>query len=226
MQSKSRRPAAGNIVEVARVLAAATSILFAIAVACWPRHADAQNIPPSATYSCDFSSGYCDLGEQSKLGDAPPDARRSSLVSTSRGMSLRLHTEPGDDQVHGSGTWERDDVGKAPDASYCNEGQEEWWAVSVMFPSDYVYPPGPESGVVLDWHHNSSSGLPNMSIDTMPNGLGMRVRGQGGAVLNGGQYTSWFADPYGAQGDVTRNVWYDFVFHIKWSATSAGLSEA
>lgn len=230
MQRHSNRPAAGTIhdIAVARAFTAATFILLAIAVACWPRHAAAQNIPASASYSCDFSNGYCDLGEQSKLGDAPPDtARRSSLVSTSRGMSLQLHTEPGDDQVHGSGTWERDDVGKAPDPSYCNEGQEEWWAVSVMFPSDYVYPPGPESGVVLDWHHNSSSGLPNLSIDTMPNGLGMRVRGQGGDTLNGGQYTSWFNDPYnGGTNDVTRNVWYDFVFHIKWSSTSAGFSEA
>src|SRR5512135_2414605 len=104
MQSQSNRCAAGTRHDsrLARVLATTTFFLLAIAVASWPRHAAAQGIAATATYSCDFSTGYCDLGEQSKLGDAPPSTeRRSSIVATSRGMSVRLHTEPGDDQVHG-----------------------------------------------------------------------------------------------------------------------------
>ncbi len=209
---------------------AATACLFlaAMSIAFWPRAAAAQTIPSSAAYSCDFENSWCDFTEQSALGDVPSGtARRSSIVAPGRNGStaVRLHTEPGDNSVHGSGTWERDDLTLGPSASYCNEGQEEWWAASVMFPSDYVYPPGPEGGVVLDFHHNSSSGLPNMSIDTMP-GTGMRQRGYGGASLNGGQYTAQIADPYGAVGDVTRNQWYDFVFHVKWSSNSDGYMEA
>src|SRR5438552_7465710 len=209
---------------------ATTFLLIGLAVAYWPSHAAAQTTS-STPYACDFESNYCNFSEQSKLGDAPDSTllRRSSLVPSGRngGWAVRLHTEVGDNNVHGSGTWERDDLTLGPGAQYCNEGQEEWWALSVMFPSDYVYPPFNEGGVVMDFHHNASNGLPNLSIDTMPQGRGMRIRGQGGPTIDGGQYTSWFNDPYnGGTSDVTRNQWYDFVFHIKWSSTSAGFSEA
>ena len=137
---------------------------------------------------------------------------------------MRLTTLPGDSGVNGSGAWERNDLMKPPDASYCNEGQEEWWAISVLFPDDYVYPPGPDGGVVFDFHHTGSGGLPNFSIDTMP-GSGMRSRGYGGAQVNGGQYGAQIADPFGASKDVMRNVWYNFVLHVRWSASSDGLMD-
>lgn len=207
--------------------AASVFITGATLFAATPAAAQSTAIPSSAAYACDFENSWCDFAEQSALGDAPPSSRRSSIVTPGRSGSsgVRLHTEPGDSNVHGSGTWERDDLTKGPDASYCNEGQEEWWAVSVLFPSDYVYPPGPEGGVVLDFHHNADNGLPNMSIDTMP-GTGMRQRGYGGPTVNGGQYEAHITDPYGAVNDVTRNQWYDFVFHVKWSSTSGGFMEA
>lgn len=88
-----------------------------------------QSISGAATYSCDFEGNHCDFLEQSKLGEwAPPAApRRSTLVTTARSGSrgVRLHTEPGDSNVRGSGHWERDDLMKPPDPTYCNEGQEE-----------------------------------------------------------------------------------------------------
>ena len=150
-----------------RGLAATAFFLIGLAIANWPGHASAQAIPGTAAFACDFENNYCSFSEQSKVGDY--NGARSSLVPSARSGSwaVRLHTEVGDDQVHGSGTWERDDLTLGPSADYCNEGQEEWFAVSVMFPTDYVYPPGPDGGVVLDWHHNSSSGLPNLSIDTV-----------------------------------------------------------
>ena len=140
-------------------------------------------------------------------------------------QALRLHTEPGDNNVHGSGTWERDDVSYGPSSAYCNQGQEEWWAHSVLFPDDYVFPPGPEAGIIFDFHHNSSSGQSNFEIQTIP-GIGLRIRGHGGPVLNEGQYDFVIADPYGAPaGSVTKNVWYDFVYHVKWNSGSSGLME-
>jgi len=157
-------------------LAFASALLVALALQIQPVFG--QAISPSARYSCDFDGTYCDFGEQSKLGDAPPASRRSSLVSSvsrSGGQALRLHTEPGDTNVHGSGDWERNDVMRSPDASYCNEGQEEWWAFSVLFPSDYVFPPGPGAGIIMDFHHNGSGGQANYEIQTIP-GLGLRAR--------------------------------------------------
>ena len=191
-------------------------------------HAAAQPVPAVPRYSCDFEGNHCDFLEQSKLGEwAPPAAaRRSSFVATSRSgtRGLRLHTEPGDSGVRGSGHWERDDLMKPPDAHYCNEGQEEWWAISVLFPADYVFPPGPEAGIILDFHHTGDSGQANFEIQTIPR-LGLRARGFGGASVNGGRFEALIPDPYGAGPDVARNAWYDFVFHVRWSAGGNGLLE-
>ena len=188
----------------------------------------AQPISRSASYSCDFEGGHCDFLEQSKLGEwAPPAAgRRSTLVETSRSgtRGVRLHTEPGDSGVRGSGHWERDDLMKAPDPSYCNEGQEEWWAISVLFPSDFVFPPGPEAGIIMDFHHTGADGQANYEIQTIP-GIGLRARGYGGASVNGGRFEARIADPYGASANVVRNAWYDFVFHVRWSSGGNGLME-
>lgn len=209
-----------------RALGVATSFAVAAWAALAPHAAHAQSRAPA--YSCDFESTYCDLMEQSKIGDAPPSsARRSSLVPNGRtgSYAVRLHTEPGDGSVHGSGTWERDDLLKAPDSSYCNQGQDEWWAVSVLYPSDYAFPAPGQGAVMIDFHHNSDGGLPNFSVEARGE-TGLRIRGYGGSQVNGGQYEALIADPYGAVNNVTRNVWYDYVFHIKWSSNSDGVSEA
>src|SRR5258706_11490458 len=203
----------------------ATLLLLALAVCAQGAFAQ-SNIAGTGKYWSDFENSYCDFIEQSALGDAPPSSRRSSLVATSRSATrgVRLHTEPGDTNVHGSGDWERNDILKTADSSYCNEGQEEWWAVSIMFPSDYVFPPGPGAGIVMDFHHNGSSGQANYEIQTIP-GIGLRARGYGGPTLNQGQYDALIPDPYGAVANVTRNVWYDFVFHVRWSSSGNGVME-
>ena len=201
--------------------------LFLALVLC-TASAFAQPIAGSADYSCDFEGGYCDFLEQSKLGEwAPPaEARRSTIVGTARSGSrgVRLRTEPGDSNVRGSGHWERDDLMKPPDPDYCNEGQEEWWSMSVMFPSDFVFPPGPEAGIVMDFHHTGPDGQANYEIQTIP-GIGLRARGYGGAGVNGGRFEARITDPYGAGANVTRNAWYDFVFHVRWSSGGDGFLE-
>ncbi len=186
-------------------------------------------IPPvggSVQYACDFVTSWseCGMSEQNALNDQPGRATIVTGVSRTGTSSLRLHTEPGDSNVHGSGTWERDDMILGPSSSYCNEGQEEWWAVSMLFPSDYVFPPGPEAGILFDFHHNYSSGQSNFEIQTIP-GTGLRLEGHGGSSVDSGRYDFIVADPYGASANITKNVWYDWVFHAKWSSTSAGLME-
>ena len=186
----------------------------------------APGIAGAAAYSCDFEANHCDFVEQSKLGDSPPAAHRSTLVETARSgtRGVRLQTHPGDSNVRGSDHWERNDLMKPPDATYCNEGQEEWWAVSVLFPTDYIFPPGPEAGIIMDFHHNGADGQANYEIQTIP-GIGLRARGFGGSSVDAGKYDALIPDPYGATRNVARNVWYDFVFHARWSSGSEGLME-
>src|SRR5258706_13133508 len=190
----------------------ATLLLLALAVCAQGAFAQ-SNIAGTAKYSCDFENSYCDFIEQSALGDAPPSSRRSSLVATSRSATrgVRLHTEPGDTNVHGSGDWERNDILKTADSSYCNEGQEEWWAVSILFPSDYVFPPGPGAGIVMDFHHNGSSGQANYEIQTIP-GMGLRARGYGGPPFNQGPAAAPIPPPYRSPPNLTPHPSYTLRF--------------
>src|SRR6266850_4157073 len=60
------------------------------------------------TFSCTFSSSPADCGffEESKV------AGRATILSSGRdgGRAVRLHSEPGDSNVSGSGVNERDDI--------------------------------------------------------------------------------------------------------------------
>lgn len=170
-------------------------------------------------WSCDFENSYCGMTEQSKI----EPAHRSTFRALSRtgATAIALTTEPGDDQVHGSGTWERDDLSLGTSPDYCNQDQEEWWAQSILFPDDYTFPPGPEAGIVMDFHHAASSGQANFEIQTIP-GVGLRAEGHGGPDMDG-RWDVVIADPFGAPtGQITKNRWYDFVYHVKWSANSDG----
>jgi hypothetical protein len=173
-------------------------------------------------YFCTFRRSIADCGLREQ-GRGPG---RAMLVSEGRDdeSAVRLRTEPGDANVNGSGEWERNDLLLPPSPAYCNEGQEEWWAHSVLFPADFVMPR--EGGVVMDFHHNASSGQANFELQTIA-GLGLRFRGYGGSRVNEGQFTYGIEDPYGAaRGTVARNVWYDFVYHVRWSSTRDGYVEA
>ena len=224
MQRHASRSVAGAVPTFRARLAAATLLLFASAFCLQDAFAQASTIPSGAAYWCDFENSYCDFQEQSKL--TASGGHRSSIVpfATSGNTGVRLHTESGDNSVSGSGTWERNDLRKPADPSYCREGQEEWWAFSIMFPTDYVFPPGPEAGIVMDFHHTGSTGQANYEIQTIPN-IGLRARGYGGSTVNGGKYEAIIPDPYGAVANVTKNVWYNFVLHVRWSSNGSGLME-
>jgi len=160
-------------------------------------------------WSCDFEGTYCGMQEQSKV---EPE-RRSRFVSTARDgrQAIELNTLPGDDHVHGSGDWERDDLELGPSPDYCNEGQDEWWAVSVLFPDGYE---STELGEVVDFHQNGSGGAPNFNVVVRPQGL--RLDGFYGDLKNPGEYRVEL-------GRMRRNEWYDFVYHVKWSSKDDGL---
>src|SRR6266487_4980903 len=127
----------------------------------------------TVSFSCAFASSPTDCGffEQSY---ALPRATIVNTVARDGNTSVRLHTEPGDTNVAGSGSNERDDLALPPAASYCNPGQEEWWAHSTLFPDDYVDPPESTDStwnwaVVFDFHNTApGGGQANFQINAWP----------------------------------------------------------
>jgi len=151
---------------------------------------------------------------------------RASLVNYGRegGTAVRLHTEPGDNNVTSSGSLERNDLWVDQATTDCYEGREQWWAHSILFPDDFAMPTW-HMYVIFDFH-NSGSGpwQANFHLNfapgadsTQPGNLVMR--GYGGVNSGDGQFTATI-------GQVTKNVWYDFVYHVKWSSGSDGYFDA
>ena len=160
------------------------------------------------TWSCDFEGTYCGMVEQSKV----EPQRRSKFVDTARNgrQAIELTTMPGDDQVHGSGSWERDDLMLAPSREYCNEGDDEWWAFSVLFPDTYAEA---ELGDVMDFHADASHGQPNLNL--VAKGDRLILHGFYGDVDHPGEFQE-------DAGEIRRNRWYDFVIHVEWSSRADG----
>jgi hypothetical protein len=189
-----------------------------------PPPAAAQTSP--LQFQCAFvnSPNDCGFSEQSFVLPRASIANGVSRVATS---SVRLHTEPGDNNVTGSGANERDDLSISQALTGCYAGQEQWWAHSILFPNDYVDPPMSTAsswnwGVVFDFHQSAGSGPVTFEVEAMPataispdRPTGLRFSGAGGDPANPTTYSA-------AIGPVVRNVWYDFIYHVKWSWNSDG----
>jgi hypothetical protein len=148
---------------------------------------------------------------------------RATIVDIGRDgpTSVRLHTEPGDNNVAGSGNGgERNDISLGQSATNCYESREQMWEHSILFPDDFN---SPVSGwfVVFDFHNTGSTGQANFHVDAGPNGLAFR--GYGGVLVDPSSPPGIFV---AAIGPVVRNQWYDFVYHVKWSSGSDGFFKA
>jgi len=193
-------------------------VIFVLA----PPPASAQ-ISPNASWSCEFANSPTDCGFYLQAAAS----NRATIVSPGRDgpTAAELTTQPGDSGLFGSGTAERADVDLGISTSYCNQGQEEWWAHSIMFPQSYVIPPAGAIwnwGVVFDFHHTGPTGQPNFQIASLPTGLEFWIAG-GPSVVNAPTDPGFYR---AAIGPVTKNVWYDFVYHVKWSSGSDGFFQA
>lgn len=199
---------------------------------CMPGIALAESVGGQTTFECGFSNSPTDCGftEQAKSGLAHHWLRkrgRATLVDQARDGStaVRLTTLPGDSNVFGSGASERDDLALSQAATGCFQGQEQWWAHSILFPDDYEIPPPGRPwhwGVVFNFHHTGSSGQANLQVVSLPGGLAFWVAG-GPSVVHGPTdpgFHQTLLDP------VTRNVWHDFVYNIRWSARADGFVRA
>lgn len=160
-----------------------------------------------------FENGVAPFGIQAK------DPSRVTICNFGRenGKAVRLQTQPGDTNVFGSGNLERCDLSLNQGLSGGFEGNEWWYAHSVMFPIDYVSP-ATGIGLAMDFHHTGSSGQANLHLDTSRWDNKMRFRGYGGSQ-DQNIYEKVLETP-------RKNIWYDFVYHIRWSSNSDGFVKA
>ncbi len=187
-------------------------------------------LPPSlplpdlsnVAFACSFVGEIfdCGLEEQAEL----PGRAEFTSIARDGAKGIRLHTEPGDNNVASSGEMERNDLWLSQAASDGYEGREAWWAHSVLFPDDFTVPTW-ESYVVFDFH-NSGPGpwQANFMVtfqrqaDTTQPGL-LTLLGYGGVNSGDGPYQA-------TVGEIRKNVWYDFVYHVRWSSGPDGFFDA
>src|SRR5207237_688936 len=185
-----------------------------------PLASDHRELDP-AGLACgvETSWGACGFGEQARARD------RISLVEVAGRAGVRLRTLPGDREIAGSGAAERADLALSPEATGCVEGREQWWAHSLLFPSDYELPVVTAAdswpwGVVFDFHHTGSTGQANFQVDVADFPPRLRFAISAGPVVSSGAPGSptrrWEIGP------IVKNRWYDFVYHVKWSAHGDG----
>jgi hypothetical protein len=186
-------------------------------------------IPSDVLWDCDFTQPLGNYGwaEQSKVPG------RATLVTANGRTCVRLHTEPGDNGVNNSLTWERNDLEGTVPALIFNEGQEMWFAHSVLFPNDYVDPPESQlngvwnAGVVFDFHNSlPGGGQANFMMLGMPVTAITPDRSTGISYqMSWGTQAASQAQNYPI-GPVQRNVWYDSVYHALWTAGAGGYFDA
>lgn len=177
--------------------------------------------PAHAQFPCSFTTVLgCGFVEQSKVPG------RGTIVSTAREgtTALRLHTEVGDVDVAGSGLNERDDLylvkpGTADPVVY-GESVEQWWAHSIYLPDDFQYPSW-HPYVLFDFHNTGVAATASMQIDFVRQPGNDAAPGRLEVLLASGVAMS----PTYTRGiyDVAqKNVWYDFVHHVRWSSGADG----
>ena len=179
----------------------------------------------AARFGCEFLAPWstCGFSPQAKAPD------RVTLVEVAGRPGVRLRTLPGDHGVAGSGGAERADMALSPEATGCFQGQEQWWAHSLLFPPDYEAPVATPAdpwpwGVVFAFHHTGSQGQANFQVEVADVPPRLRLAISAGPVVSSGAPGSptrrWPIGP------IVKNRWYDFVYHVKWSSDSDGWFDA
>lgn len=192
-----------------------------------------DNVSLTPPFSCTFETAPTDCGfveqKRESVQPQPPTVRATITASAARDgpTAVRLHTEPGDDNVHGSGTAERNDLALSQDLTDGYAEREHWWAHSFLLPDDFVAPPnsppGPWSLYVIADFHDASNGAAqaNHHVEVVPN-EGMRVRIHGGSRAMDANDALTIVN----LGAATKNVWRDLIYHVRWSSGPAGFFDA
>ena len=184
-------------------------------------------------------------------GDRADDTSRIALVNGGRdgGKAIMFTTQDLDDEVHTSctpspGTWERSMLEMTKEMTAATQGVEQWWAHSIYLPPGFTMPPATwNAHLFIEWHRTAIDApggtQPMISLNlfnqpgTSPH-LVIRVNATGANPVpgstDGREYT--YSVPGAANiggqcifDNPTLGVWYDFVHHIRWSATGDGFHE-
>jgi hypothetical protein len=76
--------------------------------------------------------------------------------------------------------------------------------------------------VVADFHHTGRTGQANFHLRVLRDGL--HFMGAGGAAVAAGASSPGVYKAY--IGPLARNLWYDFVYHVRWSSGEDGFFHA
>ena len=185
-------------------------------------------------------------------GDRADDTSRIALVDGGRdgGKAIKFTTQDLDNKVHTSctpdpGTWERSMMETTKEMTAASQGVEQWWAHSIYLPPGFTMPSATwNAHLFLEFHRTRIDGVPGGSYPmisvhlfnqpgTSPHTV-IRVAANGAGGVpgsdDGRQYT--YSVPGAANIDgqcifdnPQTGVWYDFVHHIRWSATGDGFHE-
>lgn len=158
------------------------------------------------------------------------DPSRATLIDVPRtgAKALKLTTHPGDINIAGSQIEQRCDVyhaklGTADPMGY-GEGYEGWWIHSILLPDDFQAPLW-HPYILFDFHGVMRASGANLQInfqrtqgdDTKP-GI-MQIQINCGDPMN-------LTTHNGLIGLPEKNLWYDFVHHIKWTSTGTGFIDS
>jgi hypothetical protein len=140
--------------------------------------------------------------------------------------AIRFRTSGLDTRINGSGTWERSELRMDTRLSDGVEGAEQWWAHSTYFPDDFQFPQRFQpwqASLFVQWHDSRDAGRqPNLVGEIVYEagrnpGLVMRFR----VTHEVGDYRRYAF----FRGPPQKNLWYDFVYHLKWSSGSQGFAQ-
>jgi hypothetical protein len=166
------------------------------------------------------------------------------------GKAIKFTTQNLDNMVHTSctpapGTWERSMMETTKQTTAATQGTEQWWAHSLFIPPGFTMP-----GTAGDWSAHLFLEFHRTAVDSVPAGTSPMIslvlfnqpgttprtvfralaNGAGGVPSDGAQYTYSVPGAPGIKGqcifdDPVIGVWYDFVHHIRFSATGDGFHE-
>lgn len=125
--------------------------------------------------------------------------------------AARFVVRPGDKPINASG--ERTEVFTHTGES---EGSESWWAWSTLFPDEFDPHADTEWNVFTQWHQTGRTCVQPTSfhVDTEARPATVALRVSGGSL-------SACRPAYERRfvlAELDRNRWYDFLFHVRWSA--------
>ena len=182
--------------------------------------------PDAASFTCNFDTSWtgCGFHVQARAPD------RISLTEVAGISGVQLDTRPGDEGIAGSGGAERTDLTLSPETTGCEQGAEQWWTHTLLFPDGYVLPvpssahPWPW-GVVFDFHHSRiGPGQANFEIEVAGKPPLLQLAVSGGPVVSSGAPGS--ATQRFPVGPVVKNHWYRFLYHVRWSSQGDGFFDA